>query len=124
MKRYLFFTLFVAVIFGALPANAAEPDPAAVPAAPKPRDFASFKAFFKKKGGITEAEVTDQFGPPDAHAPLYSGKEEPPSWWYYNVEKGEQVGVAIEDHRVVLVTRNHRNKSVDVMRERSSLVKP
>lgn len=124
MKRFLSFTLFVAVTLTLTHGYSAENAPESPPVAPKVHDYNAFKTFFKKKGPITETEVSDQFGPPDAHAPLYGSKQEPPSWWYYEIEKGERIGVAIEDHRVVLVTRNHRNKSIDVLRERASLTKP
>ena len=105
------------------PCHAAEGDPGSSEATPKVRTFASFKAFFKKKGAITESEVTDQFGPADSHAALYEGQPEPPSWWYYEIDNGERIGIAIEEHRVVLVTRHHKNKSIDILRERASLTK-
>ena len=103
---------------------AAEDDPGGANPAPKARGLATFKTFIKRKGSITESEVTDKFGPSDSHTPLYGKhKPEPPSWWYYEIENGENIGIAIEDHRVVLVVRRYRNKSVDVLRERASLIK-
>lgn len=128
MKRWLPLVLLGVQLFlgvGAWTSFAEEPSSPPASVAPKPRNFAAFKAFFKRKGAITEAEVVEQFGPPDAHKPLYPGQhEEPPSWWYYEIENGERIDVAIQEERVIFVSRQRKNKSVDVLREWSSLNKP
>jgi hypothetical protein len=124
MKRFFAMPLILVALMIVTRGYAAESDAVSSEVAPKVRQLAAFKAFFKKKGAITEDEITSQFGPPDSHTALDGSRQEPPSWWYYEIEKGEQVGIAIEDHQVILLVRRHRNKSVDVLRERASFMKP
>lgn len=120
MKSLLFVVALAACLFLTEQSCWAEEQKPNPETALLPRTFTAFKTFFKKKGVITEDEVNERFGPPDSHAPLYAGKEEPPSWWYYGIENSDRIEVGIDDHKVIFVARRRKNKSVDVLREWSA----
>jgi hypothetical protein len=79
----------------------------------KAAKLAAFRAFFSASAEITQEQVRERFGPPDRHAPLNREQvEEPPSWWYYQLDADEYIGVAIENKLVGMVVyfRSDRTK--------------